>query len=282
MCLNSGFSIFATLADIYIMSVKDIIFRFVSTLSHRFCSVNTLGHGIHSPYLYYLVRFILYDDNSYYCYAPIERERARLMKATKLIDVVDYGTGSSGKRTLSTIARTSLMPVQDAQIVFRLAHFIRPYTVVELGTSLGVTTTYLSCAVPSDANIYSFEGSKALIAEADKVLSKVGNRARVQFVAGNIDDTLSDILASIEQVDLAIIDANHTQEAAVRYFDLIAAKCTGKSVVLMDDIRYSLPMYEAWKLICADSRVTSSFDLGDMGILFFDKQFLNKHYKLRI
>ena len=61
------------------MAKKDLAHRVFAYLRHLFCAWNTTGEGIHSPYLFELVRFVLRDENAYYCFADIERRRELLL-----------------------------------------------------------------------------------------------------------------------------------------------------------------------------------------------------------
>ncbi len=262
------------------MKLTDGLYRIGAYLRHYLTAGNTLGHGIHSPKLYYIVRFLFYDNNAYYCFHDIEKERLRLLRASKMLAVDDYGTGMSGQRTIAYIADTSLAPAREAQLLFRLVNHIKPAVIVELGTSLGITTAYLAKAAPH-AGIITFEGSHAIAEEAKKVWQnlKVNNTT---LICGNIDDALPLQLKDIEKVDFALIDANHTEEATLRYFGLLLSKCHENSIIVIDDIHNSIEMNRAWNKCRKNPQVTSSFDLYGMGMLFLDKQLLPKHYTLRI
>lgn len=262
------------------MRLKDGLYRAGACLKHRLTAKHTLGYGIHSPYLYYIVHFLFYDDNTYYCFSDIEKERARLLRATKSIYVQDYGTGTSSQRELRHIAATSLMPRREAQLLFRLLLYLKPKTVVELGTSLGITTSYLQKAVPH-ARVYTFEGSEAVAKEAEHVFEHL-NLPDVHLVKGNIDDTLPAQLQNLGTIDFALLDANHTEDATLRYFAQIVEKCGQKSVVVLDDIHYSASMGRAWKQIKKHPKVVASMDLYGMGIVFFDRQLLKQHYIIRV
>jgi len=94
-----------------------------SYLKHFFRSWNTTGEGIHSPYLFHLVRFVLRDNNPFYCFAEIEHKRAQLAHCDERTDV--------------------------GQMMFRLVHFMgehekRPLRIVEIGATSGIITAYLS------------------------------------------------------------------------------------------------------------------------------------------
>ena len=55
-----------------------------------------------------------------------------------------------------------------------------------------------------------------------------------------------------------------------------------KSVIVVDDIHHSAEMERAWREICADERVTSTMDLYQMGLVFFDKHYWKRHYVMKL
>ena len=63
---------------------------------------------------------------------------------------------------------------------------------------------------------------------------------------------------------------------------MLASKVHAKSVIVMDDIHHSVDMERAWKEICKDARVTSTMDLYQMGLVFFDKHYWRRNYKMRL
>ena len=146
------------------MAVTNALYRAGSYIRHQLTAWHTGGEGIHSPTLFYLVRMILYDDNAYYAYTRIEQQRAALLQSTATVQQVDYGTGSEVPQTgtpiatlrrVADIARTHLETPKIAQLLYRLVNYLgsveqKPLTVVELGTSFGITTACL--ASPSARN----------------------------------------------------------------------------------------------------------------------------------
>lgn len=61
-------------------------------------------------------------------------------------------------------------------------------------------------------------------------------------------------------------------------FRVCAARTTPESVFVVYGIRYSRPMRALWKRLQADDRVGVTFDLYDLGILFFDRSKIKQHY----
>lgn len=256
-------------------------------IRHFFTSWNTTGEGIHSPYLFELVRFILRDENTYYCFADIERRREMLLACPDVLDVVDYGSAGSPEgthiqRRVSDIAQTHLESAKVGQALFRLVNWLgereqRPLEILELGTSLGITTSYLAAA-NSRNNVTTLEGSEAVLKVAQGVW-KTLKLENIFWEIGNIDTTL---LHHARALDLAYVDANHTYEATMRYVNYLLPLLTTKGVIVLDDIHYSEEMERAWKELRDDPRVTTSMDLYHVGILFVDPHYLKRHYKIRI
>ena len=270
------------------MAKSSIFHRICAFLGHRLTAWNTTGEGIHSPYLFQLVRFVLRDENSYYCFADIERRRELLLACEDTLDVVDYGSAGSKdgihvKRRVCDIAKTHLESVRVGQVLFRILNFMgeeqkRPLEILELGTSLGVTTAYLASA-DSRNRVVTMEGSEAVLKVAQGVWRAL-RLENIEWQVGNIDDTLYKYAR--ERVDFAYVDANHTYEATMRYTDYLLDRMAEKGIIAIDDIHYSEEMERAWKELKQDPRVTTTMDVYHMGLIFVDPHYLKRHYKIRI
>ena len=272
-------------------------------IRHFLTAWNTSGEAIHSPYLFRLVRFVLRDENAYYCFRDIERRREFLLACEDSLDVVDYGSAGSPEglhvqRRVCDIAKNHLESARVGQVLFRIVNFLheeekRPLQILELGTSLGITTAYL--ASPDSRNrVLTMEGSEAVLRVAQGVW-KMLKLENIEWIQGNIDDTLYNIYrvqnsdvrvqsseAKGERIDLAYVDANHTYEATMRYADFLLNRLTEKGILVLDDIHYSEQMERAWSELKADPRVTTSMDLYHVGLLFVDTHYLKRHYRIRI
>lgn len=270
------------------MAKSGIFHRICAFLGHRLTAWNTTGEGIHSPYLFQLVRFVLRDENSYYCFADIERRRELLLSCEDTLDVVDYGSagskeGTHVKRRVCDIAKTHLESARVGQVLFRILNFMgeeqkRPLEILELGTSLGVTTAYLASA-DSRNRVVTMEGSEAVLKVAQGIWRTL-RLENIEWQVGNIDDTL--YRYARERVDFAYVDANHTYEATMRYTDYLLDRMAEKGIIAIDDIHYSEEMERAWKELKQDPRVTTTMDVYHMGLIFVDPHYLKRHYKIRI
>ena len=252
-------------------------------LHYYLTASNGRGHGIHSPFVYDFIRHVLRDTKKYPAYEKIEALRRSLLRDGRTIEVEDMGAGSlqvpHRQKKISRIAAAFLKSPKLAQLLYRVARYYQPKTIVELGTSLGITTCYLAAA--TDAGLYTLEGSVATAGIAEENFRKAG-LPKIEIVTGNFDTTLEPMLAQMQAVDMAFIDGNHRQEPTLRYFRQLLAKADDHSVFVLDDIHWSREMEAAWETIKTDPAVTLSIDLFFTGFVFFRKDFrVKQHFVIR-
>ncbi|WP_210490530.1 O-methyltransferase [Rufibacter aurantiacus] len=241
------------------------------------------AHGLHSPFVFNLYCHIIHHEGHFPAYDAVESLRENLLQNQTLLQVTDFGAGShtstTRQRKIADIARTAAKPARLGQLLFRLANHFKPATILELGTSLGLTTSYLGLARKT-ADLYTFEGCPAIAAEARKNFKKLGLE-KVQLVEGNLDVTLSQTLASLEKVDFVFFDGNHRYEPTVRYFEVCLAKAHEGSVFILDDIYWSGEMAQAWREIKQHPQVLLTVDLFYLGLVFFRTNQPKQHFTLR-
>jgi len=253
-------------------------------LQYYFTASNGKGHGIHSPFIFDFITKILNDKTVYPEYEKVETLRSQLLNDNTVLEVEDFGAGSSvtktNKRGVSSLAKHAAKSKKFAQLLFRIVRYYQPATVLELGTSLGITTTYLSLARP-EARLITMEGSKE-IAEVAKENFKNLEIRNIEITEGNFDNTLSSVVRGLSTVDFAFIDGNHRKEPTERYFKELLAKTNNESILVFDDIHWSSEMEAAWGTIKDNAAVTCSIDLFFIGIIFFRKEFKGKqHFGIR-
>jgi predicted O-methyltransferase YrrM len=217
-------------------------------------------------------------------YAVVEQRRSELLASKQTITVSDFGagshTGAGQERQVRDIARTAAKPRKLGQLLFRLVNYFQPRTVLELGTSLGLTTAYLATPA-SKSHIITFEGCPATAAVARETFSHLKLR-NVELIEGNLDDTLAVTLAALpDPVDFVFFDGNHRYEPTVRYFEQCLTHRTDQSVFIFDDIHWSAEMDRAWQTIKAHPEVMLTVDLFFMGLVFFRQNQPKQHFSLR-
>ncbi len=245
---------------------------------------NGKGHGIHSPFVYDFVTNVLNDKRHYYAYTQVEQLREALKSDQEALEIVDMGAGSvSGnttRRTVASIVRNAAKSRKLAQLLFRVANHYGTDRMLELGTSLGITTSYLSLA-RLGGTVTTIEGAPAIAAAAARSFQSLGLR-NVAQLTGNFDEVLPALLPPQEAYDFVYIDGNHRKAPTLRYFQQLLPNMSGHSVMIFDDIHWSREMEEAWEEIKQHPAVMMSIDLFFLGFVFFRPEFLVKqHFTIR-
>jgi predicted O-methyltransferase YrrM len=239
-------------------------------------------HGIHSPFVFDLYHEVICHDGEFYAFAGIEQLRQRLLHDHRQIDVTDFGAGSrirpSKRRKISEIARHSAKPPRLAQLLFRLVNRTQPAILLDVGTSLGLTTAYLAAARPG-ASLTTLEGCPRTAALARKNFDELGLKG-VKLVEGEFASTLPQVLSQLKQVDFVFLDGNHRYGPTMAYFQACLEKRTEHSVFVIDDIYWSKEMERAWKEICRHPDVMISIDLFWLGLVFFRRNQPKQHFVL--
>lgn len=247
-------------------------------LRYYLTASNGKGHGMHAPFVFEFITKVLNDDRQFYAYGQIENLRKLLLADQRELQLTDFGAGSRVKsshvRKVQEIASSSLKPVKYAQLLFRLVDHYAPATILEMGTSLGLTTAYLAMAKP-DGRVITMEGASAVAGVARGNFKKL-NLSNILVVEGNFDVTLEGVLHSITQIDFAFIDGNHRYAPTVQYFKQLLPFTHEYSILIFDDIHWSREMEQAWDEIKSDPAVTLSIDLFFIGLVFFRKEHRGK------
>ena len=230
---------------------------------------------LHSPFYYQFFLNILEKNEIDEKTTNINAIVCQLKKQKQLIEIQDFGAKKGVyKKSVATIAKNVIIPDKYGKVLTRVVHYFQPKTIVELGTSLGISSSYMAVAAPNAA-IVSFEGAPAVVAIAKKNHAQLQLK-NIEIVEGDFAITLAERLATISQIDLAYIDANHTYEATMAYFHLLKQKINENSVLIFDDIYWSKGMQKAWQEIQKEEVVTATIDIYKMGFVFFKKDKLAK------
>lgn len=240
-------------------------------------------YRIHSPYVYKLVTEVFEKQLFYEDYERIEQLRDELKDNHTMIDVVDLGAGSRSmkkqvKRKISQIVRKSVKKEKYAHLLFMMVRYFKANSILELGTSLGITTCYLASAHPN-TRVITVEGSESIAKVAAENFRRL-NLKNIELVVGNFDDVLPKVCAERKSFDLIFIDGNHREIPTIEYFKTVLPYCHNDTVLLFDDIHWSEEMQEAWEFIKNHEQVTRTIDIFEMGIVFLRRENRQKEHML--
>lgn len=253
-------------------------------LYYYLAASNGNGHGIHSPFVFGFIKNVLNDKKKYRYFDIIEAGRKKLLKQSAEIEVTDFGAGSAviktNKRAVADITRSSLKPAKYARLLYRMVNYYQPHTILELGTSFGITTAYLAAA-NANAKVYTVEGSSAIAEIARKTFLRM-DLTNIELITGDFNSTLPAILVKLKTIDLAFIDGNHRKEPTLDYFQQLLLHSNPATILIFDDIHWSTEMEAAWAEIKKHPSVTLTIDLFFIGIVFLNTDINHKqHFIIR-
>lgn len=258
-------------------------YRIAAALKYLLFSGHRKGHGIHSPFVFDFITGVLRKDMPAKEKEAVNSIRRSMEDCKTRVTVNDLGAGSgslpAGSRRLCDIARRSSVHHRYGKVLYNLASAYDGLNILEMGTSVGISSLYLAMGAPS-SEIVSIEGCPELsaIAENNFLQADVDN---VHVLRGGFEKVLPGLKKDGYKAALVFVDGNHRGKAVLEYFSCLKELIAGESVIIFDDINYSFEMNEAWKEIKSDLHVSLSIDVFQMGLLFFKKGMVKQDFVIR-
>lgn len=137
-------------------------------------------------------------------------------------------------------------PKKIKHLLFRLVNFAQPDTIVDAGT-LSASALYL----------------------------KAGKEGADYTSASDLTELF---LESGVPVDFLYLHDYRHPQFMEEVFRICAARSTQKSIFVIEGIRYTSKMSALWRRMKQDERVGITFDLYDLGIIFFDRAKIKQDY----
>ena len=203
------------------------------------------GYGVHSPFAYRLITDVVYERHPYYAYRELKALRSLSKHSSTYAERVD-------------------------KLLFRLVNRFAPQRVLEVGTGSGLSLCYLASARVGTKCV-SLPGE-----DISSVVSEIVDRFQnISIVPGPLLEILHQELSITPQVDMLHIA--HTSDYSQVFEKFLA--CRGeKKLVVIEGIYETEAKHEWWNQVVADERTGITFDLYDLGLVFFDHQKNKQHY----
>jgi predicted O-methyltransferase YrrM len=260
-----------------------MFFLRIKYMGYLMFSGHRKGHGIHSPFVFDLVSRIMRNKIDQDIVLMIENIRKKNISDDRIISVQDLGGGSSrmkgNLRKVSDIAAYTAVPRKYGRLLSNMASEFGKPDIIELGTSLGISTLYMATACP-ESKIYTIEGCPATAEIAYENFQKAGIQ-NINLIRGSFDDTIPELRRKSVKPGLVFIDGNHKAEPTLKYFGEITDLSERNTVIIIDDIHSSYEMEEAWTLIRKHEKVTLTVDIFRMGLIFFREGMNRYNYVIK-
>ncbi len=164
----------------------------------------------------------------------------------------------------SEAAQDLYIPIsaEAGQLLYALVRSARPQTVVEFGTSFGISTIYLAAAVTDNGGtgrVVSTELSQRKVDAATANLAEAGVGGAVTILAGDALETLADVPGP---VGLVLLDG--WKDLCLPVLRLLEPRLAPGALVVADDITFeSMAEYLDYVRDPAHGYVTVAFPVED-------------------
>ncbi|MHC1733708.1 MAG: O-methyltransferase [Bacteroidales bacterium] len=150
--------------------------------------------------------------------------------------------------------------------------------ILELGTSLGISTLALALAAPN-RRVITVEGCPELAAIARENLRR-HSASNAEVLNMEFSQALTHLKERGTKVGMAFIDGNHRGAALTDYSHRIRGMGDAM-IIVADDIHINRDMHEAWQALTASSFAIASIETFRLGILFCIHNLTPGHYRIR-
>lgn len=235
-------------------------------------------HSFHSPFVYDFKDKCLTSKIDLKFLDELKKLQKSLKSNQTVIEVADFGAGSKKlglHRKVSQIYSNAATKGRYLEILSQLVSYYDCKNVLELGTSLGVGTFALSYG--SSVQLTTVDACEATQCVARENFPK-STKNKVKFVC----DQFSNFIASDDTVyDLIFVDGHHDGVALMNYMQLLDKNSHDETIFVLDDIRWSESMLNAWNELKSKDDYHLSLDLFKFGILVKRKHQAQEHFVVR-
>ncbi len=234
-------------------------------------ALNSKGHGTHSPFVYTFIREVLNDDRHFYAYEEINHLKKDLSSdRTNILH-------NHKEITVSELTKKVLSDKYN-RLLFRIVAYYNPKNILEIGTSIGLSTAYLASA-NKGIPVVSLEANQEIVSFAKQTFNDLSlDNVSIKITSPFLPDILTQ---EVSEHPFQMIFVNQAVENIFQFVSL-STMIESDAIVVFADINKDLEISKSWNTVRNQDTTTISIDLFSMGIVFFKKAQLKKqHFAIR-
>ena len=172
--------------------------------------------------------------------------------------------GAVGKHSIRTLTERASKDLHADRLLAALVRVRNPGLVIELGTNVGLSGTYMASAMSDHGRLKTIDQSADRQALAKQLFRAAGIDDRVDVITGSFVECLDD--AAGAGFGIVFIDGDHTYDATLWLVDSLLSYAVVGSVLVLDDINHSAQMRRVWAELRRRPGL-ASVALTDLGVL---------------
>lgn len=220
------------------------------------------GFGIHSPFAFNFVRFVLREKSPYYCYEYLQDLRQAVVDTLR------------EKRPHKRVA-----PLKDLKMLFRITNHFNPAAIMQIGTSYGLTTASM-LNVSSTSRLWLYEPMMEKYPILGNVLQPYLESVHCY---NSLEVAFNDYSQAIRKLSLfpfvlinSIPDLNNLNAIKTSLLKLTDDDC----VIVMRELNRDDTMKSLWFQIKDSITNGQSFTNEKMGLIYVSKKYNLEHFFL--
>lgn len=237
----------------------------------KFAFESTTVHDIDSPFLFDLINEVVEKRSVDAELCAVWSLKKELSRSRLNFTRTDFGKKSLDREfnnsnvKLGAWIKNSSIDTYNGTLLYRLIHFFKPLSILEIGTAAGISTSCMALG-NTNSRVLTLEGDPYLCRLSKENFHKLG-LIHVELIEGQFTNTLPQALKNLNHVETAFIDGNHEGTELLRQINTTYPYLSNYKIIILDDIRWSKDMFDTWNSLIHDSRWNIALDFYRIGVL---------------
>lgn len=216
---------------------------------------------------------------------PVDKQKIKaLVKSLgndgRRLNIQDFGAGSKklgATRVVKQLLKTSSSNGKFGKLFYQLSTHYQPNLILEFGTSIGIGSIHFALGC-ENATVVTVEACP----ETHHVALENFKNLELSTIAP-LNCTFDTFLSTnpTAQFDIIFIDGHHDGKALLDYCTRLKPNIHDNTLLIIDDIRWSNSMFDAWETLKNSDEFRVSIDLFRMGIIVPRKVQVKEHFTLK-